>query len=221
MARLTVVAAACLAVASLIVGPQWVFASPAKDAASCARGYSYGGLASRDGVDGVAATIGATTEPSVASGHAAAWVGVGGVHAARGDANAWLQAGVAAFPGHGLHLYVEEVSLGEARRFVDLGRASVGRRYRVAVVETSPDTWQATVDGRAVGRPAYLPTGGGSWRGVVTAESWATGRAGCNAFAYRFEDVSVLDGSAWSRLDRAQPVGHTVSRARGGFTARA
>lgn len=219
MRRLAVVAAAGLAVATFVIGPSLVLASPPKASApGCARGYSYGGFASRDGVSGIAASISAARLPVVSSGHAAAWVGVGGIHEGRGGANAWLQAGVAAFPHTGLRLYVEEVSLGKARQFFDLGRAAVGRSYRVAVVETGHDVWQATVDGRTVGRPAYLPTGGGSWRGVTTAESWAAGRASCNRYGYRFEDVSTLHGT-WSPLARTQAIGNGVTRDAAGFAA--
>ncbi|HKA28383.1 MAG TPA: hypothetical protein VKH82_03335, partial [Candidatus Binatia bacterium] len=102
----------------------------------------------------------------------------------------WLQAGIAAFPTAGLHVYVEEVSRGSARRFTDLGPALVGERYRVRVVETGRDVWQALVNGKPVGRPAFLPTAGGSWRPVATAESWSAARSTCNRFAYRFEAVS-------------------------------
>ena len=118
-------------------------------------------------------------------------------------------------------MYVEEVSPGRARSFVDLGRAVPGRSYRVTVAETQPDVWQATVDGRPVGEPAYLPTGGGSWRGVATAESWTAGRAACNEFSYRFDDVAAVQGGVWRRLDDAQLVGGGVSRYRAGFSARA
>jgi hypothetical protein len=221
LGRLTIAAAAGLAVASLIIGPQWVFALPAEKAAACPRGYTYGGYASRDGVQGVAASVAASRKPSVASGHAAAWIGVGGVHAAVNGANAWLQTGLAAFSGQGLHLYVEQVSPGQARKFVDLGRATPGRSYRLTVVETSPDVWQASVDGRTVGAPAYLPTGGGAWRGVATAESWATGQAGCNSFTYRFDDVSVRADTEWKPLARGERVGRGVSRDGAGFSARA
>ena len=221
MGRLTVATAACLAVVSLIAGPQWVFASPASKAAPCARGYTYGGYASHDGVQGVAASITATHKPAVGSGHAAAWVGVGGVHAGLHGANAWLQTGLAAFAGQGLHLYVEQVSPGHERRFVDLGRATPGHSYRFAVNEVSTDVWQAAVDGRLVGDPAYLPTGGGSWRGVATAESWTTGHSGCNSFTYRFDDVSVRTGADWNPLGRGERVGRGVSRDTDGFSAQA
>jgi hypothetical protein len=219
--RLTVAAAACLAVASLIVAPSWVLASPnkAQPGTSCARGYSYGGYASREGVHGVAATVAALSVPRVSSGHAAAWVGVGGLHQAQGGRNAWLQTGIAAFSHTGLRLYVEEVSLGQARRFADLGPARLGHRYRFELRETRPDVWLAYVDGLAAGTPAYLPTGGGSWRGVVTSESWAGGRESCNRFAYRFEDVDVLAGPSWRALEDARLVGSPVTGVASGFAA--
>ncbi len=221
MGRLTVAAAACLAVASLLVAPSWVLASPktAGAAPACARGYSYGGYASREGVRGIAATVVAPEAPHVSSGHAAAWVGVGGMHQAEGGRNAWLQAGLAAFPQTGLRLYVEEVSLGRARRFTDLGPARLGRAYRIEVRETQPDVWLASVDGRVVGVPAYLPTGGGSWRGVVTSESWTAGRATCNRFAYRFANIALLSGPGWRALDDARAVGRRVTPTADGFRA--
>ena len=185
----------------------------------CVHGYSYAGYASRDGVTGVAARIRALRLPSVQSGHAAAWVGVGGIHEGPGGASEWLQAGVAAFPGAGLRLYVESVSRGDGRRFVDLGHAVVGRRYRVRIVETRRDVWHALVDGRAVGASAYLPTTGGSWRAVATAESWAAGHAACNRYAYRFDGVSVSHASDWSALGDAEAVGAGVRRDRSGFLA--
>ena len=209
MGSRAVAAAACVAVASLVAAP--APASPRVGLATCAQGYRYAGYAGRDGSDDVSATIAALSRPSVATGHAAAWVGVGGIHAGRGNASEWLQAGLAAFPRLGLRLYVEEVSRGQARRFVDLGPAVVGRRYRIRVRETGLDVWRAFVDGRAVGRPAYLPTDAGSWRPLVTAESWAAGSAVCNLYAYRFDDVSV-------RLGDAERIGARITRDRSGFS---
>jgi hypothetical protein len=223
MGRLTVAAAAGVAVASLVVAPQWVLASPTPGGggAPCARGYSYAGYASRAAVRGVVASISATRVPTVASGHAAAWVGVGGVHQARGRESAWLQVGIAAFPGRGLHLYVEAVSLGQARRFLDLGAAAPARSYRVAVVETGPDLWRASIDRRPVGKPAYLPAGTGAWRGIATAESWADGRVRCNRFGYRFERVTTLGATGWNALSEAQLIGRGVIRDLNGFSASA
>jgi hypothetical protein len=205
-----VAAAVCVAVASLVAAP--APASPRTSLRPCVHGYSYAGYAGREGSNDVSATIAALSRPSVATGHAAAWVGVGGVHAGRGGASEWLQTGLAAFPRLGLRLYVEEVSRGQARRFVDLGPAVVGRRYRFRVRETGADVWRTFVDGRAVGRPAYLPTDAGSWRPVVTTESWAATRAACNRYAYRFDAVSV-------QLTKAERIGAPVTRDRSGFSS--
>jgi hypothetical protein len=212
-----VAAAAFAAVVSLIVAPS--LASPSQASVRpCTPGYAYAGYAGRDGGDGVVATITALHMPFVQSGHAAAWVGVGGIHAGPGGANEWLQAGIAAFPRVGLRLYVEETSRGEARRFVDLGPAVVGRRYRVRVVETGDAVWRAFLGGRVVGKPAYLPTAGGSWRPVATAESWAAGRAVCNRFAYRFDAVSALNSGRWVDFAAAERVGAGGARHGSGFS---
>jgi hypothetical protein len=220
LGRLTVAAATVLGVASLVVAPSWVRASPSGGTGQpCARGYGYAGYASTHGVEGVAATITALRQPQVASGHAAAWVGVGGIRAGRGGASEWLQAGIAAFPHLGLRLYVESVS--RERRFIDLGHAVAGRRYRVRVAEVRQDLWQATIDGRAVGEPAELPTAHGSWRAVATAETWTAGRAVCNSYAYRFESVSVLSSTRWNTLSGAEHVGGRVDGGHAAFSAAA
>jgi hypothetical protein len=213
-----VAAAAFFAVASLVIAPS--LASPSQAGVRpCTPGYSYAGFAGRDGVSGVAATISAPVLPAVWTGHAAAWVGVGGIREGVGDANEWLQAGIAAFPRVGLRLYVEEVSRGDTRRFADLGPAVVGRRYRVRVVETGPAVWRAFVNGRPVGKSAYLPTARGAWRPVATAETWSAARSSCNRYAYRFENVSALQSGRWRALGEAERLGAGVTRDRSGFSA--
>jgi hypothetical protein len=213
-----VAAAANVAVVSLIVAPS--LASPSQAGVRpCIHGYSYAGYAGRDGANGVAATISARAAPAVLTGHAAAWVGVGGIHAGPGGASEWLQAGIAAFPRLGLRVYVEETSRGEARRFNDLGPAVVGRRYRMRVLEAGHGIWRAFVNGHPVGKPAYLPTANGSWRPVATAETWAAGRAACNRYAYRFDSVSALRTGRWSGFAAAERVGAPGTRDRSGFSA--
>jgi len=216
--RRAVAAAACVVVVSLIVAPS--LASPSHAGVRpCIHGYTYAGYAGRDGANGVSATISAPVAPAVLTGHAAAWVGVGGIHAGPGGASEWLQAGIAAFPRLGLRVYFEETSRGKARRFVDLGPAVIGRRYRMRVLETGHAIWRAFVDGRPVGKPAYLPTAGGSWRPVATAESWAAGRAACNRYVYRFDSVSALSTGRWSGFAAVERVGSGGARDRSGFSA--
>jgi hypothetical protein len=213
-----VAAAASVAVVSLIVAPS--LASPSQAGVRpCLHGYSYAGYAGRAGADGVAATISAPAAPAVLTGHAAAWVGVGGIHAGPEGANEWLQVGIAAFPRLGLRAYVEETSRGEARRFIDLGPAVVGRRYRMRVLETGQGMWRAFVNGVSVGEPAYLPTAGSSWRPVATAESWAAGRAACNRYAYRFDTVSARRTGRWDSFAAAERIGAPGARDRSGFSA--
>jgi hypothetical protein len=214
----TVVVAALIAVASLVVAPSLTAPSEA-GVRPCTHGYTYAGYASREGAHGVTARIAALSRPSVESGHAAAWVGVGGIRQGPGRVSEWLQAGIAAFPGAGLHLYVEEVSRGEKRRFVDLGRAVPGRRYEVRVVETRNNFWRAYINGRSVGKPAYLPTAASAWRAVATAESWASGHASCNRYAYRFDGVSIRRSDGWKRLADAERVGVGVTRDPASFSA--
>jgi hypothetical protein len=189
-------------------------ASPLAGVRSCVHGYSYAGYAGHEGTAAVGATIAAVRRPAIQTGHAAAWVGVGGVHAGPGGKSEWLQTGLAAFPRTGLRLYVESVSRGLPRQFVDLGPAPVGRRYRFSVRETGADVWQAFVNGSAVGRPAYLPTATGSWRPIVTAESWAAGRSSCNRYGYAFEGLSV-------GLARSAPIGQPRPSGRAAFSAAA
>ena len=212
MRRLIAVTAAVLAAASLTVAPAWVRAAPAGTSA-CA-GYAYGGYASRGGVHGIAATVTAVTNPVVASGHAAAWVGVG-------DKRRWLQVGVAAFPRVGLRLYLESRTPGRARSFVDLGPAASGSRYRIAVRETAPDVWAATIEGRAAGREVSLPAPHGAWRGIATAETWSSGDASCSSYGYRFDGVAVLGSSGWIPLTSAERVGHAVRGTSPAFVAAA
>jgi hypothetical protein len=216
---LTAAAAAVLTVAALFVAPALVEASPQPHLA-CAGGYAYAGYATRGGVRGIAATIMAVERPRVANGHAAAWVGVGGIRAGRNGSTEWLQAGVAAFPRAGLRLYVEAVPRGRPRRLVDLGPARAGQRYRIRVVEVGANVWQAVIDGAPVGPAAFLPPARGSWRGVVTSESWLPGRTTCNRYAYRFDRVAVR-GTDWAQLRAAAPVGHAVALRGAGFSVKA
>ena len=137
-------AAACLVAA---VSP---LASARAGGACAAAGYSYAGYASAERVHGVAATLTALEEPEVASGHAAAWVGVGGRDAGPNGESEWLQVGLAAFPGSGTQLYYEVVAPGVPRRYVPLrARVRPGERHRVAVVGLAarPHSWRAGADG--------------------------------------------------------------------------
>jgi hypothetical protein len=205
--------------AAALASPVSLTAAPSRAATACATpGYSYAGYASAAPVRSVAATLTAARVPSVASGHVAAWVGVGSLHAGPDRANEWLQAGIAAYTGSTLRLYVELARAGAPRQYVELSQRVVpGERHDLAVVERSANRWQALVDGRAAGPTLVLPAGAGGLRSIVTAESWTAGRSACNRYAFAFRGVRL--GST-ARVRLAAPV-NRVRASSAAFTASA
>lgn len=189
--------------------------SLARSSACATTGYGYAGMVDRNAAHGVAATIATTSLPRVQSGHAAAWVGVGGVGAGPRGRSEWLQAGIAAFPGRAPRIYYELVRPGEKRRYVDLGRAEVGRSYRVAVYELphSPERWVVTVDGREAAAAVHLPGSHGTWRGVATSETWVAGGRACNLYGFRVGDVETAQApGAWAPLEQRTLLRNAGSR---------
>jgi hypothetical protein len=158
----------------------------------------------------VRATLTPLATPSVAAGHVAGWIGVGGPGQGPNGESMWLQTGIVTIPGMPSILYVEITRPGVAPRFVPLDREVVpGRNVRLAVLETShrPDYWRVWVDEQPVTDPIHLPGSTGLWRPIATAESWNGGKDACNAFAFRFERVGVArtKGGSWA----AFAPGHT------------
>jgi hypothetical protein len=169
---------------------------------SPASGYSYAGHQSDVTGHGVRATIALTRSPSVAAGHVAGWVGVGGPGQGANGGDAWLQAGVASLPGMEPFLYMEVTREGHDPAFTLLEEGvAVGRPHRFAVLEVAgrPGWWKVWVDGQPVSKPIRVRGSSGRWAPIATAESWNGGEASCNAFAFRFERVSVAygGGGAW------------------------
>jgi hypothetical protein len=134
----------------------------------------------------------------------AGWVGLGGPGAGPGGTDEWLQAGIAAFADGAAALYYEVARPHSNPVYVELGPAVQAKRYRIAVVElaTRRSWWRVRVDGRAVGRPVYLPASHGRWAPVATAESWNAGSAACNAYTFRFGHVVAAGapGGGWEAL---------------------
>jgi len=162
------------------------------DAACELPGYSYAGYVSSAPVHAVGSTITAERAPQVTGGHVAAWVGVGSLHAGPHRSNEWLQAGLVSYGASTFRLYVESAVPGASRRYFELGRGiAPGERHHIAVVESSPGSWQARVDGRAAGPAVFLP---GTERGLpsmATAESWAAAHSRCNGFRFAFDELSL------------------------------
>ena len=166
------------------------------------QGYAYAGLQSKRVGSGVRATITALRQPSVAAGHAAGWIGVGGPGAGPKGETMWLQTGVAALPGTPLMVYAEITRAGREPAFVPLHQdVAVGESHRLAVLEMSrrPGVWRVWLDGQPVTDPIVLPGSHRRWEPLATAESWNGGVATCNGFGFRFERVGVARslGGSW------------------------
>jgi len=163
-------------------------------------GYSYAGHQSDYHGHGVRGTITATRAPSVEAGHVAGWVGVGGPGQGLNGTDAWIQAGIADLPGMQPFLYTEIERGGDPEfNLVEEGVA-IGRSHDVAVLEMAgrPGVWRVWMDGQAVTGPIRMRGSSGRWAPIATAESWNGGAPVCNAFAFRFERVSVSYGGGGS-----------------------
>jgi hypothetical protein len=170
-------------------------------------GYTYAGLASSSLTHGVSARLTAISAPSVANGHVAGWVGVGGPGAGPKGTDEWIQVGFSGFAGSSdFDLYYEVTRAGSGPRYVEVeSELPAGTSRRVAVLEVRgrPNAWRVWVNERPVSTPIYLPGSDGAWRGVATAESWtSSGTTACNRFGYRFDNIRVAErpGGSWESL---------------------
>jgi hypothetical protein len=167
--------------------------------------YSYAGMAGRQPVRGVAATLQLRAQPTVEHGHVAAWVGVGGVGMGPAGTDEWLQIGLAAMPGSNNVLYYEVARPHTAPRYVEVRkRVALSETHRVAVIEMQrrANWWRVWLDDAPVSAPIFLPTSHDRWPPVATSESWNGGVVSCNAFTYRFARVRVRHG-VWGPLANA------------------
>lgn len=186
--------AGVLALASALFAPA---------ALACTRGYSYAGLYSPSKASGVAATLTMLEEPSVPSGHVAAWVGVGGPGLGPHGEDEWLQVGLASFAGSTEgHLYYELTQPGREPQYTELASGiQPGDRQRVALLELpfAHDNW-VVVSSAGVAGPFYLPRSHRAWEPIATAESYSEGAA-CNRYAYRFGGVQLArENGSWHAL---------------------
>jgi hypothetical protein len=184
--------------------------APSAGASSAARfcrpGYAYAGLYTTKPVAGVAATLTLLDEPSVAAGHVAGWVGVGGSGMGPGGTDEWLQVGFASFDQPDGRLYYELALPHKQPKFVQLASGiQPGQEVRVAVVELPfhPNQWVVVTPDGIVG-PFNLPRSHGRWSPLATGESWTrSGARVCNSYDYRFGDVQLTANGDWHALGRA------------------
>jgi len=182
-------------------------------------GYTYAGLASPSMAHVVGARLTAIGAPSVANGHVAGWVGVGGPGEGPNGKDEWIQVGFSGFAGSpNSDLYYEVTRAGSAPRYVEVAHSlPPGTSRRVAVLEVGgqPNAWRVWVNGAPVSKAIYLPQSHGTWRGIATAESWTTGgQTACNGFGYRFDDIKIAQqaGGSWRSLSNALPIRTGVNK---------
>jgi hypothetical protein len=180
--------------ARMLLAVAIAFALCAPAALACKRGYSYAGMYAPGKASGVAATLSMVGEPTVPTGHTAAWVGVGGPGLGPSGSDEWLQVGLASFPGSSsAQLYYELALPGQEPQYHELASGiTAGERVRAAVLELpfSRDTW-VVISSKAIAGPFYLPRSHGAWAPIATAESWNAGGTQCNRYAYRFGGVQL------------------------------
>jgi hypothetical protein len=226
MSRRVRIAALCSYSAALGLVAATVPAPANAGSARCAHAErAYAGLISKQRGNGVAAIISPVSRPRVAQGNVWAWVGVGGRGMGAGGTDAWLQIGINAQRGAGNSIYAETWTPGRGQTYVELGKIPTGGRVRVAVTELAgrPGWWRAWLSGKPATRPVHLRGSHGRWQPMAVTESWNEGAPVCNSFRYRFQDVRVATGPAWTKLDDAYTLadhGYLISeRTPGGFVA--
>ena len=171
--------------------------------------YSYAGLQSDRKAHGVSATLSVTEQPNVSTGHVGGWIGLGGTGAGPGGTAEWIQAGFAATSGdHTSHMYYEVTVAGSEPKYIEIA-ASVqpGTAHHFSVLEMSrhKSWWRVWVDKHPVSPPIHLPGSHGAWYPQAVAENWNGGAGACNAYGYRFSNVSLATaaGGVWRPLKRS------------------
>ncbi|MGI8972850.1 MAG: hypothetical protein ACR2HI_01590 [Gaiella sp.] len=164
-------------------------------------GYAYAGHQANSISAGIGATITALRTPSVAAGHVAGWIGVGGPGQGPNGETMWLQTGIAALPGTPPMLYVEITRSGREPTFVTvLEDVKLRESHDLAVLEIRgrPGVWRVWLDGRPATDPIVLPGSHERWKPIATAESWNGNARTCNTFGFQFERVRVAGpGGSW------------------------
>ena len=195
-----------LAFACASLAPAANASSPSPAARYCPAGYAYAGLYTTKPVAGVAATLTMLAKPSIAAGHVAGWVGVGGSGMGPGGTDEWLQGGFASFDQPDGRLYYELALPHKKPKFVQIAAGiEPGQNLRVAVVELPfhPNQWVVVTPYGIVG-PFHLPRSHGRWSPLATGESWTrSGATVCNSYDYRFKDVQLNANGDWHALARA------------------
>ena len=141
-------------------------------------GYAYAGHQASVVGHGVRALVSPTMAPTIAAGHVAGWIGVGGPGQGPNGETMWLQTGVAGVPGMGMVVYAEITRPGQRPQFVALvENVQPQQAFRLAVLEMAkrPDHWRVWLNGRPVTQPIHLPGSTNRWRPIATATRGSSG----------------------------------------------
>ena len=180
-----------------------------RSSACGARDYSYAGLQSDNKAHGVGATLVPLRTPAVSAGHVGAWIGVGGVNLGPNGSAEWLQVGFSAFPSDRMsRIYYEVTVPGSDPRYVELDssvKAGEKHSFKVLEMATRKAWWRVWLDGKPVSPSIHLPGSHGTWYPQAMAESWNGGVRACNAYQYRFSNVTQAhaEGGDWRPLTRS------------------
>jgi hypothetical protein len=215
-----------LALAALACGAASLPAAAADKAHCGDSGYSYAGVLGAARSFGVTGELRMQRAAVVQSGHAAAWIGVGGHGFGPGGTDAWVQSGLISYPDGTSYVYYEVARPGYRSQLVKLRPAVLDRTYRISVAELAgrPGWWQVLVDGRRVSNPISLPGSHGAWEPTAVAESWDGGEPTCNRFRFSFQKLAAASrsGGGWQALTTGATLaapGYSVARTSSGFVA--
>jgi hypothetical protein len=207
MSPLRLITAATAALAAACACTATASAAPKGCASS---GYTYGGVQTLQPERGLAATITPLRQWKVTSGHVAAWVGVGGAGLGAGGQDEWLQIGIAVQAGGAGEIYYEVTLPGRDPQYVSIESITSDESHRVAVVEKTPNVWQAWLDGHAVSPAFTLPGSHANWSPIATSESYDGGVTGCNAYSFGIDQMSYSPlGGGWLPVGKLQPFSST------------
>src|SRR5947209_14855433 len=123
-------------IAAALLAATFATTAGAGHAGGCTSGYAYVGAESPTEGYGVSATLETLARAVVASGHIAAWLGVGGPGLGPGGTDSWLQAGIAQDAGGAAVVYYEFKRPGDtAATYVPLEHAGQGEKHTLVVYE--------------------------------------------------------------------------------------
>jgi hypothetical protein len=163
------------------------FAPSAWAQSACEPGLSYSGLVSENTLAGVHAQLTPLELPSIQSGWAASWVGVGDRRTVSGVPSRAIRVGLIAHSENEISLVYEVHRTGQPVRAHEIYRyVKLSERHGVSVMSSKrhPSRWFVKVDGRTVGHRIFMRPGW-RWRAFTTVETAVADSGACNELAYK------------------------------------